>query len=135
MPAYFVLAAAAGCAFFGLGLFSIGLLLVARALAGDAGSNLDPTHRQYVRRSANIGILAHLLLIAILGVKIWYVIAQNGEGWWQTMLAHWFIDHLIEAAISLYLGIRAFLGILRVTDQVDASGNPLKPKPPAVSEQ
>lgn len=108
---YVVLGFATLIGFLGFGLISMALLLLAWALTRTQQTESFPEdHRRWVKKSASVGLILHLILLAILVFKVYLVMDKNGEGWLQAFLAHWLIDHVVEALISVWLAFRVIKG-------------------------
>ncbi|KKL87975.1 hypothetical protein LCGC14_1929340 [marine sediment metagenome] len=96
--------------YFGLGLISVGFLVAVWALSSSPIDSLADSHRAWISATAKVGVLAHLALVTIIALKIWLVVSNGGEGWLQALVAHWLIDHLGEAMISVWLAYRSLKG-------------------------
>jgi len=108
---YLFLLVATVLGFLGLGSVSMIFLVIAwlEARAGD-GSELIEVHQEWIRKSAKIALLAHVILLGVMVAKASMVVLNGGEGWLQALIAHWFIDHIGEALISVWLLYRVIKG-------------------------
>jgi len=79
------------------------------AKAGD-GSELIEVHQEWIRKSAKIALLAHVILLGVMVAKVSMVVLNGGDGWLQALIAHWFVDHIGEALISVWLLYRVIKG-------------------------
>lgn len=110
MLLYLLLSVATILGFFGLGLLSMGFLIAAFVVSAPSSFSIREDHRHWIRKTAKIALLAHIALLVIIVLKVSIVVANDGEGWIQAFIAHWLIDHLGEAAISVWLAYRTVSG-------------------------
>jgi len=108
---YGLLALATLLGFFGLGILSMALLALTWALTRTPLTDSFPNdHRCWIKKTTQAGIIAHLTLICILIAKVVLVVNSNGEGWLSALVAHWLLDHIGEALISVWLTYRLIKG-------------------------
>jgi hypothetical protein len=111
MHYYVFLAGATLFGFFGLGSVSIAFLLVLWIVSLKPEPNsVQEAHRRWARRSGEIALAVHAALTAFLIYKVNMVAANNGHGWFAAVVSHWFLDHLGEALVSVWLAYRTLKG-------------------------
>ena len=110
MILFIILGAAAGVGLLGFGIFSMLILFALWNLISSAPRTMSECHKDWLRRSVKIGIWAQLGLLVIIAGRIWWVMDNDGAGWWQAFIANYLFDHIAEAVISVWLAYRAVTG-------------------------
>lgn len=110
MILFILLGVAAGVGLLGFGILSMLILFALWNLLSSAPQSMSEFHKEWLRRSLKIGLLAHLGLLAIIAARIWFVMDNDGDGWWQAFIANYVFDHVAEACISVWLAYRAVSG-------------------------
>lgn len=135
MVGYVVLGISALLSIFGLGLLSMGALLIAwLILAGPMMADPDTLkqrHGLWLKRTAIYALIAHSVVTVFLVTEM-AVAIQSGEahGIIGAFFAHYILDHASEFVIGAWIGFRTLKGGLNFSD----AKCPVGQKMPALAE-
>jgi len=112
---YALLGASIIMSFIGMGILSLLTLLLTLFLAKkwcDISDEIKKTHFSWIVKSSQLAVFIHILLIAFFIYEASQLIDElNGDSFLTAIAAHWFIAHLIEVIIAVWLAYRTIKGV------------------------
>lgn len=117
MGSYIFLGIAALTSMLGMGLVSLGFLVVlyfvSESLAGNR-SGLSEGHRLYARKTARVGIFVHVLVALIFFGRAGYMMFAGGgfEVMAKIGVLYFIFDHIVEFILGVWLAVKAIRGVL-----------------------
>lgn len=74
------------------------------------------SHWSWIAKAAIVAILIHFAVTAFLITEV-FITIDRGEGFFEALLAHYLIDHIVEFTIGVWLLYKTIKGVIYMSKQ------------------